>query len=198
MICSTFMTPASEAGGSGAAAFGGGGENVCAARSGLVICATICRTISQFAAWLGLTAIKCPRIGRPSSERSPTMSSILCRTNSSGYRIGSVVSTASSRMTTAFSRLPPLMRLLLDEKLDFFVETKRPRVRQFLFPRFGRDFRAVKLCEPALLVRTRAGDFEAVVGKQRHHRFARPPVQSARSACKIRASPPAARVRRPG
>ena len=98
------------------AAFGGGaggGPKACAMRNGWFIWATICRTNSQFAAWLGLTAIRCPRIGRPSSDRSPTMSSILCRTNSSGYRSGSVVSTASSRMTTAFSRLPPLMRPFL-------------------------------------------------------------------------------------
>ena len=62
---------------------------------------------------------------------------------------------------------------VLDEVFNLLVKAKRPRVRQFLFPRLGRDFRAVKLREPALLVRARAGDFETVVGKQRHHRLAR-------------------------
>ena len=55
---------------------------------------------------------------------------------------------------------------------DFLVKTKRPRVRQFLLPGLGRDFRAEKLGEPALLVRARAGDFEGVIGKQRHRRLA--------------------------
>ena len=61
---------------------------------------------------------------------------------------------------------------VLDQVLDLLVKTKRARVRQFLLPGLGREFDAVKLREAALLVRAGAGDLEAVVGKQRHHRFA--------------------------
>ena len=43
-----------------------------------------------------------------------------------------------------------LDQAVLDEILDLLVKTKRPRMGQFLFPRLGRDFRAVKLGEPAL------------------------------------------------
>ncbi len=46
-------------------------------------------------------------------------------------------------------------------------------MRQFFFPGLRRDFRAVKLGEASLLVRARAGEFEAVVWEQRHHRLAR-------------------------
>ena len=62
---------------------------------------------------------------------------------------------------------------ILKQIFNLLEKTKRPRVRQFLFPRCGRNFRAVKLGEAALLVRAGAGDLETVVGKQRHHRFAR-------------------------
>ena len=109
------------------AVLAGGGANVCAARNGLVDLRD--DLPDQFAIrrrGSGRTAIKWPRIGRPSSDRSPTMSSILCRTNSSGYRSGSVVSTASSRMTTAFSRLPPLMRPFL---MRYSISSKKQNVR---------------------------------------------------------------------
>ena len=61
---------------------------------------------------------------------------------------------------------------VFDEELDFLVKTKCPCVRQFRLPGLGGDFRAVKLGEPAFFVRAGAGDFEGLVGKQRHHRLA--------------------------
>ena len=89
------------------------------------------------------------------------MSRILCRTNSSGYRSGSVVSTASSRMTTAFSRLPPLIRPFL---IRYSISSKKQNVRawaRFLLPGLGRDFEAEELGEPPGFVRAGAGDLEA-------------------------------------
>ena len=65
-----------------------------------------------------------------------------------------------------------LDQAVFDEVFDFLEKTKCPGVRQFLFPRFGCDFRAVKLREPSALVRAGAGDFESLVGKQRHRRLA--------------------------
>src|SRR5258706_244907 len=60
---------------------------------------------------------------------------------------------------------------VLEKQFDLVVKTKRACVRQFVFPGFRRDGRAVKLREASLFVRTGAGDLEVLVGKHRHHRL---------------------------
>ena len=67
------------------------------------------RAASVFGPWPGLIATTCPRRRRPLRIRSPMISRILWRTNSSGNRSGSLLSTVSPCATMAFSMLPPLI-----------------------------------------------------------------------------------------
>src|ERR1035441_32736 len=133
----------------------GGGAKAWAAASGLRICAAMSRTSSQLVAWLGLTAIKWPRNGRPSSDRSPTISSIFCRTNTP----------PDAPQAAAFDQA------IVDQELDFLVKAKRARVREIALPGRGRQFDAVELGKPALLIGARAGDLERLRREQRHHRL---------------------------
>ena len=72
-------------------------------------CFAMARASSVFGPCPGLTAMMCPLSRRPKSAMSPTMSRILCRTNSSGKRSGSLLSTDSPRITIALSSDPPLI-----------------------------------------------------------------------------------------
>ncbi len=116
-------------------------------------------------------AIKCPRIGRPEQRQVADDVEHLVPHEFIGIpqRFG-----GEHRVVADDHRVfqaTALDEAVFNQKLDFLVKTKRARVGQFLFPRFGRDFRAVKLGEPAFFVRAGAGDFEDLVGKQRHRRL---------------------------
>ena len=63
-----------------------------------------------FSAWPERCPAKRPRIGSPASARSPTRSSSLWRTNSSGQRSPPGFSTSGPSTTTAFAREPPCAR----------------------------------------------------------------------------------------
>ena len=65
-----------------------------------------------------------------------------------------------------------LDQAVLDQVFDLLVEAERARVRQVALPGLGRQFDAVELGEPALLVRAGAGDLERLVREERHHRLA--------------------------
>ena len=75
-------------------------------------------------------------------SRSPMISRILCRTNSSGKRSGSLLSTLSPRTTMAFSSAAAPDQPFVHQRLHVFVKNERAGRSDFRLVNSGRDFRA--------------------------------------------------------
>ena len=177
------MSIAPSAAGSGSgASLAGGGEKVCAARMGLLICSTIFRTSSHVARVAGPHGddMAANRFAQQRQVADDVQHLVPHKFLAIPQRLGRqhrVVADDDGVFQAA-----ALDQAVLEQKFNLFEKTKRPRVRQFLFPSLRRDFGGIKLREPPLLVRARAGDLEILVGKQRHGRLAMAGVQSVPSA----------------
>ena len=99
-----------QAGGGGGGALGRGRHARRGERANWPASANRARSSRLFSPWPERWPEKRPRSGAPASARSPTTSSSLCRTNSSGRRSPPGFSTSGPSTTTALARLPPRAR----------------------------------------------------------------------------------------
>src|SRR5881398_2680628 len=108
----------------------------------------------------------------PMSARSPMISRILCRANSSAKRNGSLLRTASPRTTMAFSKLPPLIKFFLHQGRDFFVINKSAGGRDFAFVKSRRNLGGEKLGEAIVRSGLSTRNAKLVIGQEHKERTA--------------------------